>query len=126
MAGLLYLAQLRLVCSELGRDLLGDECLDLVALLHIAEAGEAHAALHAVGDLTRIVLEPLERCELALEDLLATTHHADFRIATDGAVGHAATGDGAHLGNAEDLLYQRATLIALLEDWIEQSQHRLG
>ena len=107
MAGLLCVLQLHSVSRQLGSHLLGNEGLDLVALLHVVEVGDCHAALHAVGDFARIVLEALERCELALEDLLAATHHAHFCVATNGSVGHAATGDGAHLGDAEDFLHQR-------------------
>ena len=51
----------RSASRKLRRHLLGNECLDLVAFLHVVEVGDPHAAFHAVGDLARIVLEALER-----------------------------------------------------------------
>src|SRR3984885_9550667 len=111
----------RLLSSQLSSDPLGDKCLDGIAYLDVIEVGNAHAALHAVGDFAGIVLEALEGRELALEDLLSIAHEANFRIALNGAVDHAATGNGAHLGDPEDVEHLCPPDIVLLDGGLEQA-----
>src|SRR5688572_11007153 len=77
--------------------------LDNVARLEILEAGQADAALEALTNLTCVVLEPLERRDLALPDDRAVAEEADLRATRDDARLHVATGDGADAGHAEDL-----------------------
>ncbi len=54
-------------CAQVGGQFLRGEGFDQVAFLEVAEAAEADAALHAVGDFAGIVLEAFERSDLALE-----------------------------------------------------------
>src|SRR5436309_1438002 len=100
--------------AEVGGHLLGRKGLEDVAFLDVAEPVDADAALHAVRHFAGVVLEALERADLALEDLFATAHDFDFRIATDNSILHAAAGDGAHLGNTEDVDDFRTAHVVLL------------
>src|SRR6202142_4792828 len=115
----------RLLCGPLCSNPLGHEGLNGIAYLDVIEVGNAHAALHAVSHFAGIVLEALERRELALEDLLSIPHEANFRIALDGAVDHAATGNRAHLGDPEDVEHLGPADIVLLDGRLEQAQHGL-
>lgn len=60
--------------GEFGRDLLRHKGLDRVAHLDVVEVRNADAALHAVRHFFRIVLETLERGQLALEHRHAVAH----------------------------------------------------
>jgi len=69
-----------------------------VAFLQIAESGQADAAFHAVCHFLGIVLEPLERADLALEDLFFSAHDLHFSVAADYSILNAAAGNGPTLG----------------------------
>ena len=62
------------VLSEIGSEFFGGEGFDQVAHTDVLEAGEIDAALHALTDVGDVVLEALERSDLALPDLFAAAH----------------------------------------------------
>ncbi len=109
--------------AKVGGHLLCGEGFEKIAFFQIAVVGDADAALHAVGDFARVVLEALERGDLAFVDLLAAAHHLDFRVAADDAVLYTAAGDGADLGNPEDGEDFGAAEVAFLERGFEQTHH---
>src|SRR3989442_4814165 len=90
---------------QTSRNLQDLEHLELVAFLEIREVLQRHAALEARLDLAHVVLEALERVDLAGMDDDVVAQHADLRIALDQALLHVAAGDGADLGDAEHLLH---------------------
>src|SRR5688572_3881384 len=73
------------------------EHFDDVANLDVVEVLEAHAALEAGLDLGDIVLEALERGELAFphHDVVAQQARLGVALARDAAVGDHAAGNGA-------------------------------
>src|SRR5688572_8890889 len=83
--------------SQRARDLDDFVHLELVALLHVVEAADRQAALEPGLHLTHVVLEALERVELAVVDDDVVAQHADARAATDDAFEHVAAGDRADL-----------------------------
>src|ERR1017187_4048711 len=109
--------------TQVGSHFLRGEGFKKVAFLQIAESAETDTALHAVGDFAGIVLEALERTDLAFVDLLPTAHHLDLGVTTDDSILNTAAGDGAHLGNAEDVDDFCAAHIVLFECGFEQSHH---
>src|SRR5215472_8906501 len=109
---------------DFGRDPLGHERLNHIALFDVIEVRDVDAAFHAVADFAGIILEPLERADLAFVNLHAVAHQANVGIAFDDAVQDITSGHGSHLGDAESLAYFGAALIGLLDDRLEQSSHR--
>src|SRR5690606_24124113 len=73
------------ISGELALDLARRVRLEHVALLHIAEVPEDDAALEAGGDLSDVVVEPLQRRDLAVVDDGAVAHEANLRAARDPA-----------------------------------------
>src|SRR5665213_3617851 len=114
------------VGAKFGGQLLGGEGFDDVAGLDVLEAGEVDTALDARTDFGDVVLDALERGDLALPDFLAVAQHADLCVAADEAVGDLAAGDLADLGDLEDLQDRGASSIVLLVDRVEQAVHGLG
>src|SRR5208283_5619537 len=92
---------------ERALDLLDAVALDHVALAHVLVVLEGRAALLAGVDLLDLVLEALERGELAFvhDDIVADEAHVG--AALDLAVGDSAAGDLADLRNVEHLEDQR-------------------
>src|SRR5437764_6911447 len=76
--------------------------LDHVAGLHVLIILKGHAAFLAGGYLARIVLEALELAELAFVHHHAVADEPHIGAALHRAVGHAAAGDVADLGDFED------------------------
>src|SRR3954467_10570326 len=81
------------------------EHLELVADLEVVEVLEAEAALEALLHLAHVLLEALERIELAGVDHHAAADEAHGRAAAHHAVGHHAAGHGAHLRDLEDVAH---------------------
>src|SRR6202043_1402623 len=86
-------------------------------------ASDADAALHAVGDFLDIILEAAQGADLALEDLFATAHDANLCIAAQDAFRYPGAGDGADLGNADDVDDLGTAKEVLLEGGIEEAEH---
>ena len=87
--------------------------LEDVAFLDVVEALEQDPALEALGDLARVLLEPLQLRDRRVVDDRAVADDAHLRVAADDAGGDHAAGDRAeprdleerpHLGLADDLL----------------------
>jgi hypothetical protein len=74
---------LRGVAAEFVGELLGGEGLDDVACLDVLEAGEIDTALDALADFGDVVLDALERGDLALPDFFAIAQDADLSVALD-------------------------------------------
>src|SRR5262245_63904242 len=87
--------------SERALDLLDLEALDHIALPHVLIAFEGHAAFLARYHLAHLVLEALERRELALMHDDVVADQPDLRAALDLALGHAAARHLAHLRDGE-------------------------
>ena len=68
-------------------------------------------------------LKRLSEPILPLKTCSPSAHHLHLRIAADDAVLHAAAGDGAHLGNPEDVEHLGAAQVVLLERGFEQAHH---
>src|SRR6185503_18264042 len=85
------------------RDLLDAVALDHVAGAHVLVFLEGHAAFLAGGNLAHLVLEPLQRRQLAVMDDDVVADQADIGAALDDAVGDPAAGDLADLRYVEDL-----------------------
>src|SRR5690348_7014009 len=79
--------------------------LELVLLLEVAEVLHRHAALEAGLHLAHVVLEALERVDLARMDDHVVAQHAQLRAALDEAFQHVAAGNGADLRNLEHLAH---------------------
>src|ERR1700741_1710864 len=90
-----------MLSSELAGNLDALETLDLVADLDVTVSLDADAALGAGAHLGRVVLEALQRFELALEDHDVVAQHPDRVVAAHAAVHDQAPGDGAELARAE-------------------------
>ena len=88
---------------ERPRDLLDAEALDDVAGAHVLVVLEGHAAFLAGRDLAHLVLEALQRLELAFVDDDVVAEQADIGAALDDAFGDPAAGDLADLRDLEDL-----------------------
>src|SRR5688572_28301080 len=89
--------------SELAGDLDALEALDLDLHLHVVVALDANATFGAGAHFGRIILEPLERLELALKDHDVVTQHAHRVVPAHIALDHEAPGHGAELARAENL-----------------------
>src|SRR5581483_50943 len=79
------------------------EELDDVALLEAVEALELDATLEVRRHLAHVLLEALERRNLALKQVLAAAQHATGVRARDRAVAHVAAGDRVAAADPEDL-----------------------
>src|SRR6185436_14196675 len=79
------------------------EHLELDALLDIGEVLERHAALEARLHLAHVVLESLERVDVAGVDDHVVAQHAHLRASLDHAFLDVAARDGADLRDAEYL-----------------------
>src|ERR1700722_13569005 len=78
------------------------ETLDYVALLHILIVREGHAAFLAILNFAHFVLEALEGGKLAFMDHDIVADQAHPGAAPHHALGDAAAGDLANLGDGED------------------------
>src|SRR5690606_27116982 len=96
---------------------------DLVAFFEVVEARDGDAALEAGRHLALVVVEALERVDLALVQLLAAAQHAGDRATTHRARADERTGDRVATADAEDLPHLGASLLALLVDRLEQTLH---
>src|SRR5690606_14895881 len=82
-------------------DLFDAEAFDDVALADVFVVLEGHAAFLAHLDFLDLVLEALERLELAFVDDDVVADEADARATLDHALGDTAAGDLADLGDVE-------------------------
>src|SRR5687767_13553549 len=91
--------------SELLLDLFDVEGLDDVLLLHVAVALEGDTALHVLGDFLDVVLEALERVELAFPHHRVVAEEAGVARANDLALDDVRAGDddAADLEDRADL-----------------------
>ena len=106
-----------------GGDFFGYEGFDYVADFNVAVVGDGDAAFHAGADFGGIVFEAAERGDFAFEDDDIVAEEADFGVALDVAVGDAAAGDGADLGDAESFEYVGAALVNLFDGGLEEAGH---
>src|SRR3954467_14648443 len=81
------------------------EHLELVAFLDIGEVLERHAALEARLDIAHVVLESLERVDLAGVDDHVVAQHPHLGASLDHAFLNVAAGDRADLRDAEYLAH---------------------
>src|SRR4051812_31681423 len=81
------------------------EHLELVALFDIGEVLERHAALEACLHFAHVVLESLERVDLASVDDHVVAQHPHLGVSLDHAFLNVAPGDGADLRDAEYLAH---------------------
>src|SRR5690606_41197811 len=109
------------------RDLFDRHALDDVAHQDVVEAIEADAALHAGPHLADIVLEPSQRGDPALPDLVAVAQHARLNVgaARDAALGHHAAGARAGPPRPEDLPDLGRADPRLAKRPIETALHRI-
>src|ERR1041385_6118739 len=77
------------------------ETLDHVALLHVLIVGEGHAAFLAALNLFHFILEALERGQIAFVNHDIVADQAHLGPAAHDALGDAATGHLADLGDVE-------------------------
>src|SRR5262249_15535123 len=98
---------------------------DHVALAHVLEAFERHAAFLPGEDFAGVVLEPLELREPALVDHHVVADQAHVGAAFDGPVGDAATGDLPDFRHREDFQYFGRAEGGLARGRREQAGHRL-
>src|SRR5256885_12515674 len=89
--------------SKRALDLFHPIALDDIAGAHVLVVLEGHAAFLADLHFLDLVLEALERRELALVHHHVVADEADAGAALDAAVGDAAAGDLADLGDVEHL-----------------------
>src|ERR1700688_4424385 len=87
--------------SQRAADLLDVVALDDVAGPHVVIVLERHAAFLPGLDLSDLVLEALERRQLALMNDHTVANEAHVRATLNDAIGHAATRHQADLGNVE-------------------------
>src|SRR6266480_1637381 len=76
---------------------------ELVADLEVVEVFHRHAALETGFYFTHVVLEALERIDLARMDDHVVAQHAHRRVAAHETLEHHASSDGPDLGNLEYL-----------------------
>src|ERR1700682_6014337 len=86
---------------------------ELIALFDLVEVLQRQAALESCLDFAYVVLEALERIELAVEDDDAVAQEPHLRAAADHSLEHVATGNGADLGDLIDLAHFDQTELAL-------------
>src|ERR1035438_10106321 len=87
---------------------LGHESLDHIARLDVVIVGERNAALEARLHFTGVVLEALERLDLARVDQHVVAQQPHLVIAPDDAVVHVTARDAADLGYPEYVAHLRA------------------
>src|SRR5664279_746038 len=92
------------------RDLLRAITLDAVADLQVVEVLDPDAALEALADLLRIVLEAAQGADDPIVHLHGVAHDANAARAIDHAAAHHAAGDDARLGHLEAVSYTHLTL----------------
>src|SRR6266852_2815134 len=109
--------------SHFGSDALGDKGFNHVAFLHVVIVLDVDTALHAVTHFAGIILEPLERPDLALVNLDTIAHEPDFRITFDGAIQHGTARHGADLRHAEGVTHFGAALVSFLDEGFKQAGH---
>src|SRR5437016_2519339 len=97
--------------------------LDHVAGLEIGEVLDPDSALESLVHLFDVVLEALERGDLAGEDGLLVAEQPDHRGAGDLAVGVGRSRDGPELRHVEGLQHLRVPHHLLLDDGLEQALH---
>src|SRR6266853_2948955 len=78
---------------------------ELVADLEVVEVSHGHAALEPGFHFAHVVLESLERVDLARMDDHVVAQHAHRRVAPHQALEHHASGDGPDLGDLEYLAH---------------------
>src|SRR5204862_456170 len=97
--------------------------LDLVVDLYIVIVRQADAAFEAVLYLVDVILEPLERRNVAFPDNNAVPQQPCLRLPANDAVDDAAAGDGPDLGYLKDLLDNSLAENVLLFDGVEHADH---
>src|SRR5690349_16582600 len=105
-----------LTSGERARDLDHLEHLELVADLDIVEVPDRKTAFESGFDLAHVVLEALERIELARMHDDTAADDANRGAAADQPFGHHAAGDGSDLRDLEDVAHfdeAENTLLAL-------------
>src|SRR5258708_7750888 len=101
------------------------EGLDDVALADVVVALDADAALVALRDLARVVLETAQRADLARVDDDRVAHEPDLGLARDLALGDEGARDRARLGDVEDLAHLDLAHELLARDRGEHAHHGL-
>src|SRR6266853_1102443 len=99
----------------LGGHALCDKGLHDIAGLDVVVVGDGQAALKTALDLAGVVLEPLERIDLAGMHHHVVAQQADLAVPFDEAILHHASGDISNLGDAEHFANLRPSLVYLLE-----------
>src|SRR5258706_1232586 len=110
--------------SEGARDLDHLEDLELVPDLHVVEVLDAESALETRFHFLHVVLEALERIELAGVHDHSAADDAHRRAAAHQTVGHHAAGDRADLGNLADVAHFDRADHRLLALWREHAVDR--
>src|SRR5688572_13977434 len=77
--------------------------LDVVADLATVEPLDTHAALEALANFLRVILEAPQARQEAIPNLHAIAHQADLALAIDDTLGNHATGNRAGLRYLEEL-----------------------
>src|ERR1051326_2280892 len=98
---------------------------DDVALAHVLEVLERHAAFLAGEYLARVILEALELRQLAFVDHHVVADETHVGAALDGSIGDAAARDLADLGDGEDFQDFRRAERGLARGRREQPGHCL-
>src|SRR6185503_19904171 len=94
---------------------------DLVAFRKVREALDLQTAFEPGANVARVFLEALQALEATLVHLLAATEHARQRVAAQSALAHVAAGDGVSAAEPEHLPHLSATVLLLVEDWVEEA-----
>src|SRR5690606_40855136 len=81
------LLRLRTAVRQRPLDLVGAERLDPVTDLEVVVVLDRDAALETLADLAHVILEPLERREIAGEHCDTISHHPRLGGTLDGVVG---------------------------------------
>src|ERR1700690_1164320 len=97
-----------------------DKRLYGVTDFYVAVVRDRDAALHTVGDLASVVFKAPQRTDFAFEHHHVVAQQTNLRVALDGSVRNAATGNHPDLRNAEGFEHLGASLIGFLNDGLQQ------
>src|SRR5215471_18662248 len=99
------------------------ERFDHVAAFYVVVIADSDTALHTVAHFAHVILEALERTNLAFVYLDAIANQSHIGIALDCAVLHVASRHSADLRYPEGLAYLGPAQISFLDDGLKQSGH---
>src|SRR4029453_12201254 len=86
---------------DVGHHLLGNKRFDRVTDLHVVEILNANAALVSACDFGSILLESLQRSDLAFEDDHVVAQETNFSVACEFAIGDVAARNHTDFRNTE-------------------------